>query len=55
MYSFLRLTAVEELLRAHRAGSEDNHKILLSLVLIEMWLRNWTASDSCHARDVVTN
>jgi asparagine synthase (glutamine-hydrolysing) len=40
MYRFFRPAAVRELLAAHQRGHRDNHKILFSLVLFEVWLRN---------------
>jgi asparagine synthase (glutamine-hydrolysing) len=40
MYRYLKPQAVGALLQAHRAGTEDHHKILFSLVVLEMWLRN---------------
>jgi asparagine synthase (glutamine-hydrolysing) len=39
MYRFLRPSAVQEMLRQHKAGKNDFHKILFSLVLFEQWLR----------------
>ena len=39
MYGYLKPEAVGALLKAHRAGLEDHHKILFSLVVLEMWLR----------------
>jgi asparagine synthase (glutamine-hydrolysing) len=40
MYRYLKLPAVKELLTAHKSGESDNHKILFSLVVFEMWLRS---------------
>jgi len=40
MYSFLKPTAVAALLREHRSGASDHHKILFSLVVFELWLRS---------------
>ncbi len=40
MYKYLRPEKVEPLVRDHRAGRVDNHKILFSLVAFEQWLRN---------------
>ncbi len=40
MYQFFRPDAVKELLDTHAHGYHDNHKILFSLVLFEVWLRN---------------
>ena len=39
IYCFLKPRAVKELLRKHRNGREDYHKILFSLTLMETWLR----------------
>jgi len=39
LYKYLRPSAVQEMLRQHRTGNEDNHKILFSLVVFEEWLR----------------
>ncbi|MEN6624700.1 MAG: asparagine synthase (glutamine-hydrolyzing) [Candidatus Sumerlaeia bacterium] len=36
----LRRDPVMELMRAHRSGRADNHKILFSLVVLEQWLRD---------------
>jgi asparagine synthase (glutamine-hydrolysing) len=39
MYRFLDPAAVRRLLREHRSGAADNHKILFSLIVLEQWLR----------------
>jgi len=39
MYEFVRASAVERLLREHVVGRQDNHKLLFSLVVLELWLR----------------
>jgi asparagine synthase (glutamine-hydrolysing) len=39
MYEWLQPTAVRRLLDEHRAGREDHHKLLFSLVVLEEWLR----------------
>lgn len=39
LYKYLRPSAVQEMLKQHRTGNEDNHKILFSLVVFEEWLR----------------
>lgn len=39
LYQFLRPESVQQLLRDHQSGKEDNHKILFSLVVVEHWLR----------------
>src|SRR2546426_9327380 len=40
MLDLLRPEAVRTLLQAHRARSQDNHKLLFSLALFEQWLRS---------------
>src|SRR5207249_5554050 len=44
MFRFLRPSAVRDLLQSHKSGAVDNHKILFSLVVFEMWLRSLGAS-----------
>jgi asparagine synthase (glutamine-hydrolysing) len=44
IYDFLVPEVVERSLAQHRAGHEDNHKILFSLVVLEQWLRNYRAA-----------
>jgi asparagine synthase (glutamine-hydrolysing) len=44
MYEYLRPSAVQELLKEHRAGKKDNHKILFSLIVFEEWLRVRTST-----------
>jgi len=39
IYKYLRYSAIREMLEQHRAGRDDNHKILFSLVVFEEWLR----------------
>jgi len=39
MYQYLRAKSVRELFQQHSSGREDNHKILFSLVVFEVWLR----------------
>jgi len=39
IYNYLRPQAVQELLKQHHSGRNDNHKILFSLVVFEEWLR----------------
>ena len=41
IYEYLRLEGVSRLLRDHKAGKSDNHKILFSLVVLEHSLRNY--------------
>jgi asparagine synthase (glutamine-hydrolysing) len=52
LFDLLNPEPVSELLKAHRLGRQDNHKILFSLVMLEQWLRRLqpgtreTAADS---------
>lgn len=39
IYNYLRPPAVQEILKQHQSGQNDNHKILFSLVVFEEWLR----------------
>ena len=39
LFDFLNPESVGDLLKAHRTGRQDNHKILFSLVMLEQWLR----------------
>ena len=39
VFDLLEPQPVAELLKAHRSGRQDNHKILFSLVMLEQWLR----------------
>jgi asparagine synthase (glutamine-hydrolysing) len=39
MFDLLRPEPVRNLLKAHRSGRQDNHKLLFSLVMFEQWLR----------------
>jgi len=39
MYELLRPEPVQKLLRDHRSGRQDNHKLLFSLVMVEQWLQ----------------
>jgi asparagine synthase (glutamine-hydrolysing) len=41
MYQFLQPKAVQQLLKEHMSGKNDNHKILFSLVVFEEVLRNY--------------
>ena len=40
MYGLLRHDVVGRLYETHRAGSQDNHKLLFSLAVFEQWLRS---------------
>ena len=55
MYHFLRPSAVQEMLRQHKAGKSDFHKILFSLVLFEQWLRVQTATSGAEAHEVMSS
>jgi asparagine synthase (glutamine-hydrolysing) len=39
IYGYLRPQAIQRLVKDHRAGWSDHHKILFSLVVLEEWLR----------------
>jgi hypothetical protein len=39
IYGYLRPQAVQQLVKDHRPGWRDHHKILFSLVVLEGWLR----------------
>lgn len=41
MFDLLRPRAVHRLVKEHKSGSNDNHKILFSLVVLEEWLRSF--------------
>jgi asparagine synthase (glutamine-hydrolysing) len=51
MYELLNPDAVRNILRDHRSGRQDNHKLLFSLVMVEQWLRGFR-SDNRHALEV---
>jgi asparagine synthase (glutamine-hydrolysing) len=40
IYRFLKPEPVAKLLADHRSGRHDNHKLLFSLVVLEVWLRS---------------
>jgi len=48
MFGLLKPEPVRQLLKAHRSGRQDNHKLLFSLVMFEQWLRG--ISTSKHTR-----
>jgi asparagine synthase (glutamine-hydrolysing) len=39
MFELLEPEPVQQLLKAHRSGRQDNHKLLFSVVMFEQWLR----------------
>jgi asparagine synthase (glutamine-hydrolysing) len=39
LFDLLEPEPVAELLKAHRSGRQDNHKLLFSLVMLEQWLQ----------------
>jgi asparagine synthase (glutamine-hydrolysing) len=39
IYNYLRPSAVQEMLKQHKSGQHDNHKVLFSLVVLEEWIR----------------
>ena len=49
MFEFLKPEAVRSLLKEHRLGKCDNHKMLFSLVVFEEWLRS-NQAESHHAK-----
>jgi asparagine synthase (glutamine-hydrolysing) len=44
MFELLNPEPVQNLLKAHQSGRQDNHKLLFSLIMLEQWLRNSTKS-----------
>ena len=54
MYRFLRPSAVQKMLRQHKAGKSDLHKILFSLVLFEQWLRVQTETTRAVEHEAVS-
>ena len=43
IYDFLRPDRIQQHMQDHRTGRSDNHKILFSLVVLEEFLRNYSA------------
>jgi asparagine synthase (glutamine-hydrolysing) len=41
LYELLEPAPVEDLLVSHRRGRRDNHKLLHSLVVTELWMREF--------------
>jgi asparagine synthase (glutamine-hydrolysing) len=41
MFGLLKPEPVSKLLKSHRSGRHDHHKLLFSLVMFEQWLRRW--------------
>jgi asparagine synthase (glutamine-hydrolysing) len=39
MFNLLKVEPVRKLLKDHKAGLQDNHKLLFSLVMLEQWMR----------------
>jgi hypothetical protein len=39
MFGLLKPEPVRKLVRDHRSGRQDNHKLLFSLVMLEQWLQ----------------
>jgi len=54
VYRLLDPAAVRALFASHRAGREDNHKILFSVVVLEEWLRSVAGSMGTGAGAVVS-
>jgi asparagine synthase (glutamine-hydrolysing) len=44
VFDLLKPEPIRELLKNHRSGRQDNHKLLFSLVMVEQWLRTVTSS-----------
>ena len=38
IFHLLKPDRFDKLLKAHRSGRQDNHKLLFSLVMLEQWL-----------------
>src|SRR5438477_682634 len=47
IFKLLKPKPVAQLLKSHRSGRHDNHKVLFSLVMLEHWLKN--TFDQTHA------
>jgi asparagine synthase (glutamine-hydrolysing) len=45
LYEFMQHSTVCEMLREHKAGRHDFHKVLFSLTLFEQWLRNYSLTN----------
>jgi asparagine synthase (glutamine-hydrolysing) len=52
IYEYLDPTMVRSLLKAHRSGLQDNHKILFSLVVFEQWLSASLAAPAANPFEV---
>jgi len=52
MFDFLNPEPVRKLLKAHRSGRHDNHKLLFSLVMFEQWLRGIRRSQSSRSLEL---
>jgi asparagine synthase (glutamine-hydrolysing) len=55
MFDILEPEPVQELLRDHQSGAEDNHKLLFSLVMLEQWLRGMRGDHFGPAESVMAN
>jgi asparagine synthase (glutamine-hydrolysing) len=53
MFGILNPTPVSRLLDEHRSGSQDNHKLLFSLVMLEQWLRGMSGDRELPSEAVV--
>ncbi len=51
MFGLLKPEPVRQLLKAHRSGRQDNHKLLFSLVMFEQWLRGISTSKHTRAAE----
>ena len=49
MFELLEPAPVRTLLEDHRAGRDDNHKLLFSLAMFEQWLRGVDAKQPAYS------
>jgi asparagine synthase (glutamine-hydrolysing) len=47
MFDVLKPAPVRKLLEDHKAGRQDNYKLLFSLVMFEQWLRGIRSGQEC--------
>ena len=52
MFDLLKPEPVRNLLKAHRSGRQDNHKLLFSLVMLEQWLRGIRSNPATSERNM---
>ena len=53
MFEMLEPEPVEKLLKEHRSGQQDNHKLLFSLAMLEQWMRGLPQHQYRRAESVV--